>query len=98
MKSYISHQLMVICDQISLPDDILMMCMERAFDWANQMGLEGKKVSNLSLQGPNFLDDPLAQQSVISCQIECTLDERKLWDDQQKFNYQQAVRSLLEDE
>lgn len=90
MKSYIPHRIFVINDQIV--HETMDRCYQLAFDWANRMGMEGKRVFDLCLQRPdpnNF--NPLRQQSYLCCKIECTIEEREKWDELQKMNIEHAI-------
>lgn len=101
MKSYIPHRLLVINDQIveAKDNESMERCYQLAFDWANRMGLEGKKVFSLFLERPdpkNF--NPMRQQSYLWCKIECTEEERAKWDEIQKLHAEHAVYKMLNDE
>ncbi len=101
MKSYIPHRILIINEQICKNEEekILTNCFQLSFDWANRMGLEGKRVFDLFLQKPDERNyNPMRQQSFLWCKIECTIEERKLWDEQQEQNIQKAVIDALSDE
>ena len=55
MKSYIPHRLLLINEHVTMSseDPVFMECMRLAFEWANDMGLQGKKVHSLTLQKPD---------------------------------------------
>ena len=101
MKSYIPHRILVINDQVvqSALDETLFECYRLAFKWANDMGLQGKKVFDLFLEKPKYDGDPMnIPRYYLWCKIECTEDERKIWDDQNKLNIAHAVfNSFVED-
>lgn len=98
MKSYIPHRLLVINQQFNAnaDDPVLMESMKVAFEWANKMGLEGKSVCNLYLQKADHKEfDPMRQQSILWCKIECTEEERKIWDEtQEKYAKLAAINAI----
>jgi hypothetical protein len=101
MKLYIYHQLLVFNEQIQQnPDDpVFMRSMELAFQWANDMGLMGKKVFDLHFQEPDPKEyNPMKQQQIIWCKIECTEEERMHWEELQKLNIKNAVNHMLKDD
>ncbi len=67
---FIFHTIVDISPQIIL-DPVLVMCMQRIFDWANQQGLQGKKVDRLQFIQPttNVMSDPLNQMIKARCRI-----------------------------
>lgn len=81
MKSYIPHRLLIINEHISenAEDENFMRSMQLAFDWANQMGLQGKKVSGLNLVKPH--PDILNQRQSLWCIMECSEEEQELWNE-----------------
>jgi hypothetical protein len=90
MKHFKSHLLLNINDQIH-KDPVFIMCMKHVFHWANEMGLQGKRVADLRLVEPDPNEwNPLHQRSTIWCKIECTEEEetafRKLREQQIKHN------------
>lgn len=92
---------MVINTQIQTqPDDkAFMEYMRLAFNWANEMGLKGKKVFGLLLKQPdsnNF--DPVNTQSILWCQVECTKEERECWEENRKMKMEQWFCDSLRDE
>lgn len=100
MNSYIPHTILVINDQIlsAKDDETLSRCYALAFDWANRMGKEGKKVFGLRLKRPDPNDyNPSRMQSYLSCNIGCTVEERQKWDEMQKLRVQKAVYDMLSD-
>jgi hypothetical protein len=98
MKNYIPRCLMVLNDQIQ-KDPVLVQCMRLAFDWANQAGLDGKRVCELTLVEPDPENySPLRQQSALWCKIECTDEERKAWDAQRELDVIHAVRQAFKDD
>lgn len=99
-KSYIPHRILIINDQIneSARDKTLSECYRLAFDWANKMGSQGKKVFDLYLQKPDYDKDPMNMaRYILWCKIECTIEERKLWEEQQKLNFENAFWNALTD-
>lgn len=62
-------------------DPVLFMCMEKLFEWANEVGLKGQKVSNLRMIDPD-LNNPIDGYYKIFCNIECTEEQRITWEKQ----------------
>jgi hypothetical protein len=91
MKSFIPHNIITINRLVkdNKDLDVLHYCYRMAFDWANRMGLEGKRVYDLEMLEPP-MNDVFFSRYYLCCKIECTLEERRAWEDQQ-------VRKLLED-
>lgn len=57
--------------------ETLQRFYELAFDWANRMGLQGKKVFGLSLKKTDSQDDnPLNVIYHLCCNIERTIEEK----------------------
>ncbi len=52
MKEWIPHKILHINEFIH-EDPVLMEYMKLIFNWANEMGLQGKKVSGLSITKPD---------------------------------------------
>lgn len=101
MKSCIPHRLLVINEhaQENDEDPVFMTCMRLAFQWANDMGLQGKKVHSLTLQKPDPNKyDPIRQQKSLWCKIECEEDERNRWNEMQELQVKQAVYDMLKDD
>ena len=72
MKSYISHRLLIIDEHVKFDDPILIRCMQLAFEWANSMGLQGKKVHSLTIINPDPNQSCLLQNNqTVWCKIEC---------------------------
>lgn len=78
---YIPHKIATFNSDFSKfqDDPILVMAMRAVFDYANEMGLKGKRVSDLIIQPPasdprNF--NPLNLNTFIGCKIQCTQEER----------------------
>lgn len=90
MKSFIPHNIITINQSILNKENLefLHYCYERVFDWANRMGLEGKRVYDLEMLDPP-MNDAFFSRYYLCCKIECTLEQRKAWEDQQ-------VKRLLE--
>jgi hypothetical protein len=100
MKEYIPHRLLVINDQVekSTQDETFMHCMKMAFQWANDMGLKGKKVFGLFLETPDPSKyDPLRQHSSLWCKIECTKEEREQWEEMKDLQVKQYVNDILKE-
>ena len=99
---YIPKKLLVITDSnvtYTYNDPIFCSCMQKAFQWANEMGLNGKKVSGLHIQTRDFEDmNPLSPHIIIWCQIECTEEERRAWEDMQRFNVEHAINNAFREE
>lgn len=93
VKNYIPHCILHINEQID-ECDTLMTIMNHAFDWANRMGLEGKRVGSLVLEKPRP-DHPFAISSRLFCEIECTEKERTEWEKNQKKQLHQAIHDAL---
>jgi hypothetical protein len=101
MKSYIPHRILVI-NRAAIEhkdEETLSRCYQLAFDWANRMGQEGKKVFDLFLEKPDYGKDPLnIGRYYLWCKMECTIEEREKWDVIQKLNIQHAVFTALKDD
>lgn len=97
MKSFIPHKILVINDQVSVEqhNSTLSQCYALAFDWANRMGLEGKRVFDLLLKAPDYHQDPLNCQSVLWCKIECSEEDRKIWEETNQINLEIAILKSL---
>lgn len=96
MIHFIPHRLLVINEFDNQSESkILEMCMNLAFQWSNDMGMKGKKVSGLFLERPKASYDPLGGRGILWCKIECTEDEYKLWEEQVKLQTQIAVYHML---
>ena len=61
---------MNINPQVTL-DPILIMAFKHIFDWANNEGLAGRRVSHLEIKEPttNDMFDPLSQHIRVLCQL-----------------------------
>ena len=93
-QSYIPHCIL----KINRPRDeaTLIHCMSLAFNWANEMGLKGKKVMDLTLvdaSEESFVDQP----SALFCKIECTEEHRKLWESTRELEIIKCVYDQLKD-
>ena len=100
MKYYIPHKLLVINEQMHLNEEsnTFMKCARIAFDWANQMGLKGKRVYGLWLEEPiPSMLDPKSFAKTLWCQIECTAEERKMWNEDQDLMVNKAVLDSLKE-
>lgn len=99
VKSYIPHKLITLNSQISQngDDKVLMECFRKAFDWANQMGLEGKRVFDFYFERPDP-SNPFAGQSYIWCKIECTEEERKYWEEMREIKIKLSIYDALNEE
>lgn len=75
MKHYLTRHLLSVNEQIQL-DPTLIMCMQKLFDWANEMGRQGIKVSHLTVVPPRT-DSCISQPCTIWCKQECTEEEEK---------------------
>lgn len=99
MKSFIPHRILVINEQVvqEKDEENMTRCYQLAFDWANRMGMKRKRVFDLYLQSPDPNKDPINIhcQSYLWCKIECTMEERKIWDEIQKLNVQHAILTAL---
>lgn len=101
MKYYIPYKILIINEQVekTAQDESFLHCMKLAFDWANRMGLKGKRVFDLYLEKPDYRNyDPLRQHHTLWCKLECTEQDRKAWEklrEEQAFQY---VLDLLKEE
>jgi hypothetical protein len=71
--------------------------MARVNYWAEEMRSIGKNVYDITIiedQGENPLT---GRQKRIFCKIECTEEERKMWEETRKLQIELAVLSALED-
>lgn len=94
---YIPYRICVINEVDFLQtQEVLLTVFRVAFEWANKMGLKGKRVYNLHLQraAPKSMS-PMNCQSYLWCQIECTKEEREIWEEKQKSIAQRVVDDLL---
>lgn len=98
MKSYIPYRILVInCQFIeSYQDEVLLQCFRLSLDWANRMGLKGKRVYDFYLEKSDP-KNPLDYLSYLWCKVECTEDERKLWKEQRELNVKHAVYEFLKE-
>ena len=95
---YIPHCIVKINSIVEV-DPMFESCMLRVFDWANRMGLEGKKVYSLNLVQPlkdNY--DPLNLDSSLWCKLECTKEDREKWEQSRENQIKHAIHTLLEDD
>ncbi len=54
----------------------MLMCMQKLFEWANEAGLKGIKVSDLTMVDPDpNTNDPQRKVYNIWCKIHCTAEE-----------------------
>ena len=100
MNHYIPHKILIINEQVQQKesDDAFMHCMKLAFQWANDMGINGKKVSNLYLENPNpNVFDPLRQHKALWCKIECTEEERNQWDSLRKIQLDKMIMDQIKE-
>ena len=101
MKSYIPYRLLIINREITDNQNyrLLEEYYRRAFDWANQMGQQGKRVFNLSIQVPDDENyNPKIRHSYLWCMIECTEEERKIWDEIQDLDVKHAIYTILKED
>ncbi len=91
---FIFHTIVNINPQIIL-DPVLVTCMQRIFDWANQQGLQGKKVDGLQFieSTTNAMSDPFNQMIKARCRIHVNEKEFELV----KENYKNKWKSYCED-
>lgn len=59
-------------------EEDLIECMKKVFDFANDMGIQGKKVFGLHIDHPSY-KDPLSIQTYFKCKISCSEKERTAW-------------------
>lgn len=90
IKYFIPYCILHINEEIE-ECEILMTVMKHAFDWANRMGLEGKRVDSLVLEKPRR-DHPFEILSRLFCEIECTEQERIEWEKKQKKHLVNTLR------
>ncbi len=94
MKSSISHCLLNINQDVQ-KDPILMESMKLIFEWANDMGIKGKKVFGLHFVEPDLRKIP-AEPYRIYCRIECSEQEREAWEEQQRYHIAQVRLANLD--
>jgi len=100
VKNYIPKKLLVITYDVNsdVYNDVLIDCLFKSFDWANRMGLEGKKVYDLTLKEPDR-DNPLSTALTLWCKVECSEQERKDWEKNCEYQIKLAIcEALIEDE
>ncbi len=87
MTSYIPHLILTLTDQVtqSAMDETLTEAYRLAFDWANRMGKEGKRVYDLFLQKPNYAVNPFDTYFHLWCKIECSKEDRIIWEENRKM-------------
>jgi hypothetical protein len=92
MKSCIPHKLLVInaFAEQSMEDPCFMQCMKMAFQWANDMGINGKKVFDLHLERADH-NNLVARPAILWCNIECTIEERERWEKMRELQIKQEV-------
>lgn len=83
-KHYIIYKILEINDQVIAAKDLetFNWIYGKAFEWANEMGRNGKRVYDLHLETPESKhQDPLNIRCFLLCKIECTHEERKMWEE-----------------
>ncbi len=98
MKYYIPHRILIIHEQVvrSKDDESFLHAMKIAFNWANEMGIKGKRVFGMYLELPDKENyNLLKQHSSLWCQIECTKEERKRWEELQEIQVKNYVYDFL---
>lgn len=96
MKDYIPHRLIVM-NHIFEIDPVLLRCIQLAFDWANEQGLQGKKCYGLHIEPPS-LANPLSQQSSLWCRFECAPEDRERWNEIKDLQIEQYIHDILHEE
>lgn len=94
-KHFVPHCIMQLNEFIT-EDPVLVMAMKHLFRWANDMGLQGKTVSHLILVPPDT-KNPMYCSYKLLCQIQCTEEERKVWEEVREMNISKAVNDMLTD-
>lgn len=82
MKTWIPHKILTMNEQViqTYNDEAFLRCMNLAFDWANQMGIKGQRVFDLTITTPSDRPyDPLNEVISVWCKIECTEEQRQHW-------------------
>lgn len=97
MKTYIPYKLLVI-NEFS-ENEAMNKCYRLAFDWANKIGRNGKRVFDLYIQRPDPENyNPLSQQSYnLWCKIECSMREHDIWEEMQELQAKEYVLNMLKD-
>jgi len=73
-------------------DPVLIEVMKKIFVWANEMGLNGNKVSSLTFVDPNDVSfDPVLQMCSLWCKIECTEEEEKKFKEIRKLQIENDI-------
>jgi len=67
MKEWIEHEILKLSHAVNTDiDPSLQRGISFMFDWANRMGLEGKKVKGLTLEKPK-LENELLTPAIYKC-------------------------------
>ena len=99
MKYTIPHTILCINEPIErqAAEDVLLCYLGYAFHWANEMGFKGKKVYGLHLLRGDPTTTP-SRPSELRCEIECSLEERKAWEENLETNIKHAVLTALSED
>jgi len=91
----ISKQLLIMnaVADINENDEIFINCIQRAFEWSNQMGLQSKKV-----YGPYIKKDERTGQTIFTVKMLCSKEEYEAWLKQEEQNVIHAVNEFFRTE
>lgn len=89
MDYWIPRHLLTVTGKIE-KDPVMLMCMQKLFYWANEMGRQGIKVSHLTVVPPRT-DCCISQPCTICCKQECTEEEKEARAHQQEMIKQAAL-------
>jgi hypothetical protein len=95
-ENFILKQLLVI-NEIVKRDPVLVRYMQMLFDWANEAGLKGQKVWDLTIVEPEAMN-PFRNHCQIWCKMGCTEEQMKNWETRREILVKQAVMNALSDE
>lgn len=76
MTHFILRHLLTVNQNIH-KDPVMLTCMQKLFEWANEAGLKGQKVYGLIMPDPNP-NDPLDSVYRIWCKMECTEEQKEV--------------------
>jgi len=82
MECDIPHTILTLTSQVDYKKqiEILKNAFSLVFDWANDAGLKGEKVSGFSIREDDPSIGPEYGKTFLWCRIECTKEEREEWE------------------
>jgi hypothetical protein len=95
MKEFIPHGIMTL-NEYCVEDPVMMMAFQHIFVWANEMGLKGTKVFNLRFKQCDKTNNPCVPFGCFGCLVECTSEQRKIWEENKELRIQKFIKDMLE--